>query len=280
MAVSVSSASDQIVSAIPALASWSVWIAVGAVFLITIGNLRGLREAGNIFAIPTYLFLGMALLMIGLGAYQIIVQGVDAAYPSLAGSTADMSSLALVLLAVRAFSAGSVGLTGTGASFEQDYTEDDSAMAKAISCFNNSSGQGTDIADPVRMATYELEKSGRPEAVKAILLLSDGKPNNSATPATKSSKNFCLDAYQAATAAKAKGIEVYTVGFGLDVEQDHIYQDTYGDWKGKSAPDLLAAIQDNPKPVIAAINGAVAGMAVPIVCASTTTLGNRIAIVP
>jgi amino acid transporter len=115
VAVSVSSASDQIVSAIPSLAPVSTFIAVGDVFLITIGNLRGLREAGNIFAIPTYLFLGMALLMIGLGAYQIVVGGVDASYPSLAESTADMSSLALVLLAVRAFSAGSVGLTGTEA---------------------------------------------------------------------------------------------------------------------------------------------------------------------
>ena len=115
VAVSVSSASDQIASAVPALADWKSYIAVGAVFLITLGNLRGLREAGNIFAIPTYLFLGMALLMIGLGAYQIIVQGVDAAYPSLAESTSDMGSLALVLLAVRAFSAGSVGLTGTEA---------------------------------------------------------------------------------------------------------------------------------------------------------------------
>ena len=115
VAVSVSSASDQIASAIPDLADWKTLIAVGAVFLITLGNLRGLREAGNIFAIPTYLFLGMALLMIGLGAYQIIVQGVDAAYPSLSEATADMSSLALVLLAVRAFSAGSVGLTGTEA---------------------------------------------------------------------------------------------------------------------------------------------------------------------
>ena len=115
VAVSVSSASDQIASALPALAEWKTLIAVGAVFLITIGNLRGLREAGNIFAIPTYLFLGMALLMIGLGAYQIMVSGVDAAYPSLSGATADMSSLALVLLAVRAFSAGSVGLTGTEA---------------------------------------------------------------------------------------------------------------------------------------------------------------------
>lgn len=135
-----------------------------------------------------------------------------------------------------------VGLTGQGASFEQDYTKDTSAMARAIACFNNSGGQGTDIADPVRMATYELEQYGRADAVKAILLLSDGKPNNSATPSVKSSRNYCADAYDAAQAAKAKGFEVYTVGFGLDVQQDHICQDTYGAWKGKSAPDLLAAM--------------------------------------
>jgi amino acid transporter len=115
VAVSVSSASDQIVSAVPALAPWGTAIAVLAVLLITLGNLRGLREAGNIFAVPTYVFLGMALLMIGLGAYQILVQGAGEAYPALSESTADMSSLALVLLAVRAFSAGSVGLTGTEA---------------------------------------------------------------------------------------------------------------------------------------------------------------------
>jgi amino acid transporter len=115
VAVSVSSAADQIVSAVPAVAAWSTVIAVGAVLLITIGNLRGLREAGNIFAIPTYLFLGMALLMITIGAYQIIVVGVEASYPSMAQSAVDMSGLALVLVAVRAFSAGAVGLTGTEA---------------------------------------------------------------------------------------------------------------------------------------------------------------------
>ena len=138
-----------------------------------------------------------------------------------------------------------VGLTGIGASFEQDYTRDTSAMAKAISCFNNSSGQGTDIADPVRMATYELETHGRENAVKAILLLSDGKPNSSASPSVKAWKNYCADAYAAAEAAKAKGIEVYTVGFGLDVEQNHICQDTSSAWQGKSAPDLLAAMATN-----------------------------------
>jgi hypothetical protein len=138
-----------------------------------------------------------------------------------------------------------IGLTGTGAIAGyggSDYTSDSSAMADAIRCFNNSSGQGTDIADPVRMATYELERYGRPNSVKAILLLSDGKPNSSADPAVKQWKNYCADAYAAAEAAKAKGIEIYTVGFGLNVQQDHICQDINGPWQGKSAPDLLAAM--------------------------------------
>jgi hypothetical protein len=135
-----------------------------------------------------------------------------------------------------------IGLTGQGASFGQDYTSDSSAMAKAISCFGNSGGQGTDLADPVRMATWELKNYGRKDAVKAILLLSDGKPNNSANAATKSSRNFCADAFAAAKTAKDSGIEVFAVGFGLDVRQDHICQDTFGPWVGKSAPDLLAAM--------------------------------------
>ena len=67
VAVSTSSAVEQIVSAIPALAPERVLIWVGAIALITLGNLRGLRESGNIFALPTYLFVGSALLMIGLG---------------------------------------------------------------------------------------------------------------------------------------------------------------------------------------------------------------------
>ncbi|MFV2062433.1 MAG: APC family permease [Chloroflexota bacterium] len=115
VAVSVSSASEQMVSALPQLAPYGTTLAVAAVVLITLANLRGLREAGNVFAVPTYVFLGMAVLMIGLGAYQILVQGLGQAYPSLAESAVDMSSLALVLLAVRAFSAGAVGLTGTEA---------------------------------------------------------------------------------------------------------------------------------------------------------------------
>ena len=49
--------------------------AILAIGLITLGNLRGLREAGNIFAIPTYLFLGSAFLMIAVGTFRIVFQG-------------------------------------------------------------------------------------------------------------------------------------------------------------------------------------------------------------
>ena len=52
---------------VPGLVDERVLLGVVAIVLITIGNLRGLREAGNIFAIPTYLFLGSALLMIAIG---------------------------------------------------------------------------------------------------------------------------------------------------------------------------------------------------------------------
>ena len=58
VAVSTSSAVEQIVSAFPILFDERVLIGVAAISLIAIANLRGLREAGNIFAAPTYLFMG------------------------------------------------------------------------------------------------------------------------------------------------------------------------------------------------------------------------------
>jgi hypothetical protein len=131
-----------------------------------------------------------------------------------------------------------IGLTGRGASFGSDYSSGSSDMARAIACFGNSS-TGTDIADPVRMATYELETYGRPHAKKAILLLSDGQPNRSTT----STKEYCRESDQAASAAKAKGIEIFTVGFGLDGANDMACPDTTASpWRGRMATDLLASM--------------------------------------
>ena len=69
VAVSTASAIEQIQSVLPEVYDIRIEIAFVSITLITIGNLRGLRESGNIFAIPTYLFVVLALLMVGIGAH-------------------------------------------------------------------------------------------------------------------------------------------------------------------------------------------------------------------
>jgi amino acid transporter len=117
VAVSTSSAVEQIVSAVPALSDWRVEIAITAIGLITLGNLRGLREAGSIFAIPTYLFLGSAFLMIGIGVVRIVFAGDTGPAPSAAVVQATQQTAVDVgiLILLRAFASGAVALTGTEA---------------------------------------------------------------------------------------------------------------------------------------------------------------------
>jgi amino acid transporter len=116
VAVSTSSAVEQITSAVPSLHPLAVLIGVGAIGLITLANLRGIREAGNIFAVPTYLFVGSALLMIALGVYHGVILGEGSGYaPTLAQGSGNLAQGALILVLVKAFAAGSVALTGTEA---------------------------------------------------------------------------------------------------------------------------------------------------------------------
>jgi amino acid transporter len=112
VAVSTASAAEQVISAVPDLHDWKLVIGVLAITLITIGNLRGLRESGNIFAIPTYLFVGSALLMIAIGVFRVAVNG-EAVMPVVPPSgTPDPLQAFGLLLIVRAFASGSVALTG------------------------------------------------------------------------------------------------------------------------------------------------------------------------
>ena len=116
-AVSTSSAVEQLVSAFSGLDPIRVQIGVLAIGLITVANLRGVREAGNIFAVPTYLFLFSALLMIALGAYRIIVlgEGSQPPPPEIVASTTVTAQAVGVVLLLRAFASGAVALTGTEA---------------------------------------------------------------------------------------------------------------------------------------------------------------------
>jgi amino acid transporter len=116
VAVSISSSVEQVTSAFPALFDERVIIGLFFLILITIGNLRGLREAGNLFAIPTYLFLVSALLMIAVGSFRIIVLGEGETYaPTLAANVTGTLEPITILLLLRAFAAGAVALTGTEA---------------------------------------------------------------------------------------------------------------------------------------------------------------------
>ena len=80
-----------------------------------VANLRGLRESGNIFAIPTYLFVGLALAIVGIGVCEIVTGEHRAvAAPGRRRCTSGTEPIGLFLL-LRAFASGSVALTGTEA---------------------------------------------------------------------------------------------------------------------------------------------------------------------
>ncbi len=114
VAVSTSSALDQIFSIAPNLGDLRVEIGLLSIFLIMVANLRGLRESGNIFAVPTYVFTGLALLIVASGAYHILI-GEAHPLPRQANPEAfDTQALGIILI-LRAFASGSVALTGVEA---------------------------------------------------------------------------------------------------------------------------------------------------------------------
>jgi amino acid transporter len=76
VSVSTAAGTDALTSAVPALAPWHVFIALGFISLIAFGNLRGVKESGKIFAIPTYFFIGIMGLLIMVGMYKVFGPGV------------------------------------------------------------------------------------------------------------------------------------------------------------------------------------------------------------
>jgi amino acid transporter len=116
VAVSVASGVDNIISAVPGLDPFRVELAVGFVILIIIVNLRGVREASLVFAIPTYVFIASVGVMIVTGLIRTFLG--DAPVASSADFSVQAESLgqaAVILLILRAFSSGCSALTGVEA---------------------------------------------------------------------------------------------------------------------------------------------------------------------
>ncbi|TAK36605.1 MAG: APC family permease [Chloroflexota bacterium] len=115
VAVSISAGVAAITSAFPELFAERVLISVAVIAVMTILNLRGIRESGNIFAAPTYVYVAAILGLLGIGLFRAAT-GTLPSYATPPTWLADHGAEPLALLLVlRAFASGSVALTGTEA---------------------------------------------------------------------------------------------------------------------------------------------------------------------
>lgn len=108
--VSISAGTAALTSAIPVLKSHTVLLCLFFIFLIMLANLRGVKESGQIFMVPTYAFITSIFLLIGIGLFKYTTGQVITEYPSL-----PVSEGISVFFILRAFSAGCTALTGVEA---------------------------------------------------------------------------------------------------------------------------------------------------------------------
>jgi len=118
VAVSITAGVNALQGLVPALIPYTVEASLVVVAVLLLGNLRGIRESGSIFALPTYLFLAGMYAMILVGAYQFFAHGsrVVPYHPQYPGATAVHAAEGLgIFLILRAFASGCTALTGVEA---------------------------------------------------------------------------------------------------------------------------------------------------------------------
>ncbi|MFD9286085.1 APC family permease [Streptomyces mirabilis] len=119
VAVSVSSGIENLGSAVPFVVEHKVLCAIAVIALLTLMNLRGVKESGKLFAIPTYVFVAGVFIMIAWGAFRGIVLGDTMKAPTsdfhIKAEHQGLAGFALVFLLLRAFSSGCAALTGVEA---------------------------------------------------------------------------------------------------------------------------------------------------------------------
>ncbi len=111
VSVSVSSGSDALASAFPALVPLRLPLALAVIVILCAGNLRGVREAGALFSLPTYLFVAAILLLIGVGLVTGLTGGAHHAigvYPPIINPTEALTPF----LVLTAFASGCSSMTG------------------------------------------------------------------------------------------------------------------------------------------------------------------------
>ncbi|MGW2341202.1 APC family permease [Streptomyces sp. NPDC001661] len=119
VAVSITSGIENLGSAIPFVVQHKVLCAVAVILLLTLMNLRGVKESGSLFAIPTYVFVVGVFIMIAWGGFRALVLGDTMRAPTadfhIKAEHQGLAGFALVFLLLRAFSSGCAALTGVEA---------------------------------------------------------------------------------------------------------------------------------------------------------------------
>jgi amino acid transporter len=122
VAVSVAAGTAAVTSAISGLAPYAVPISVGFIVIIAIGNLRGVKESGRIFSIPTYFFIANMALLLGLGLIRMlsgdlpVETGHDAGVVPFGNSAeAGLFMGASLYVVLHAFASGGAAVTGVEA---------------------------------------------------------------------------------------------------------------------------------------------------------------------
>jgi amino acid transporter len=136
VAVQIAAGTAAVASAIPAIGPYKVEICVGVVLLMCYGNLRGLKEAGKAFAVPTYLFAGAVILMILVGLVREVLGNIHAVDPAtlhgtyaLGNGSEGILTGVMIFTLLRAFANGGASLTGI------------EAVSDAVGAFNPPEGR-------------------------------------------------------------------------------------------------------------------------------------------
>lgn len=111
VAVSVAAGVQALTSVFPGLFSFRVAIATGAIIILALGNLRGIREAASLFILPIYVYLAGMLGLLGYALFRWATGSLPAYTPPPDWTPAIAGPLSLMLI-LRAFSSGAVALTG------------------------------------------------------------------------------------------------------------------------------------------------------------------------
>jgi amino acid transporter len=118
VAVQIAAGTAAVASAFPGIGPYKVEICVGVVLLMCLGNLRGLKEAGRAFAVPTYLFAGAVILMIIVGLIRQVLGNLPQSPHALPGtyhlgtSSAGLITGVMIFTLLKAFANGGASLTG------------------------------------------------------------------------------------------------------------------------------------------------------------------------